>query len=431
MSNGFSMNVFLDSIGCRLNQSEIERMALQLRQAGHTLVADPEASDLVLINTCSVTTAAAADSRGKIRSAHRKNNEAQIVLTGCWSDVEPENAASLPGVTKVVPNKNKDTLVPDMLGLPHETFRRITIPRQPIPGARKRTRAFVKVQDGCNNHCTFCLATVARGAGLSQPIECIVAEIKSAIAGGVKEVVLTGAQLSAYGRDLADDIDLAYLLKTILKETDIPRIRLSSMEPWELPQEFFSVMQDSRICRQLHLPLQSGCGRTLRRMGRPYQPEEYAHIIADARETIPGLAITTDIIVGFPGETDDEFMESLEFINAMAFTKAHVFIYSPRPKTAASHLPNHVSFQIARKRSKKIRQLAEDSAHAFRSKFVGEVLTVLWETATEQSSRNWIVSGLTDNYIRVYANSDKRLQNILTDVRLTDVEYEAMRGQIV
>lgn len=406
-------------------------MAQQLRQAGHTLAANPEASDLVLINTCSVTAAAAADSRGKIRSAHRKNNQAQIVLTGCWSDVEPENAASLPGVTKVIPNDSKDTLIPDMLGLPLETFDSISIPRQPIPGIRKRTRAFIKVQDGCDNRCTFCITTVARGPSLSQPIERVVAEIQSAIAGGVKEVILTGAQLSAYGRDHADGIDLACLLQTILKETDIPRIRLSSMEPWELPEGLLSVMQNSRICRQLHLPLQSGCDRTLRRMGRPYQTEDYAHIIAAARETVPGLAITTDVIVGFPDETENEFEESVEFIDAMAFTKAHVFIYSPRPKTAASLLPNRVPFQIARQRSKKIRQVVKCSAHAFRTRFIGEVLTVLWETAMEQSSRNWKLSGLTDNYMRVYSNHDTQLLNILTDVRLTDVEGEAMRGEVV
>lgn len=425
------MNVFLDSVGCRLNQSEIERMALQLRQAGHTLVANPEASDLVLINTCSVTTAAAADSRGKVRSAHRKNLQAQIVLTGCWSEVETEVAAALPGVTKVVPNRGKDSLISDMLDLPSDAFTDKWIPRQPIPGIRKRTRAFIKVQDGCDNRCTYCLATIARGPACSQPMESILSEIQSAIAGDVKEVVLTGAHLSGFGRDQPDSLDLTCLLRTIMKHTDIPRIRLSSLEPWELPDGLLSVMHNPRICRQLHLPLQSGCDRTLRRMGRPYQADHYAKTMAHARETIPNLAITTDIMVGFPGETEDEFEQNLAFIEAMDFANAHVFIYSPRPKTAAENLPHRVPLQVARQRSQKVRQLVKCSALAYRNRFSGEILPVLWETAREQGSEGWELSGLTDNYLRVHAYGDISLLNEITGARLTDVEGEVVRGEVV
>jgi threonylcarbamoyladenosine tRNA methylthiotransferase MtaB len=190
-------------------------------------------------------------------------------------------------------------------------------------------------------------------------------------------------------------------------------------------------MHNPRICRQLHLPLQSGCDRTLRRMGRPYQADHYAKTIAHARETIPNLAITTDIMVGFPGETEDEFEQNLAFIEAMDFADAHVFIYSPRPKTAAENLPHRVPIQVARQRSQKVRQLVRCSAHAYRNRFIGEILPVLWETAREQGSEGWELSGLTDNYLRVHAYGDISLLNVITGVRLTDVEGEVVRGEVV
>jgi len=425
------MKVFLDSVGCKLNQSEIERMAHQLRQAGHKLVATPEESDLVVINTCSVTAAAAADSRSKARSVHRRNQLAQIVLTGCWSDLEPQAASALPGVTQVIPNQGKDCLIPHILGLPEDELDWKPLERQPIPGTRRRTRAFIKVQDGCDNYCAFCLATIARGPARSQPIDHVVNEIRSAIAGGVKEVVLTGAQLSAYGRDLSGCVDLTTLLHIILTETEVLRVRLSSMEPWGIPNDLFSIMQSPRICRHLHLPLQSGCDRTLRRMGRLIRSEDYARIITEAREAIPGLAVTTDVMVGFPGETEDEYAESLAFIEAMMFARAHVFVYSPRPGTAAVHLPDHVPVQVARRRSRQVREVVAHSGSMFRAKFVGEVMSVLWESAKAPSPKGWEMSGLTDNYLRVNTFSDQNIQNRLTDVHIVGVNGESLCGELV
>lgn len=425
------MKVFLDSVGCRLNQSEIERMAHQLRQAGHKLVATPEESNLVVINTCSVTAAAAADSRSVTRRVHRRNQLAQIILTGCWSDLEPQAAIALPGVTQVIPNEGKDRLIQYVLGLPDDELDWKPLERQPIPGTRKRTRAFVKVQDGCDNYCTFCLATIARGPSRSQSIDHVVDEIRSAIAGEVQEVVLTGAQLSAYGRDLPGCVDLTTLLHTILAETEVPRVRLSSMEPWGIPNGLFSIMQSPRICRHLHLPLQSGCDHTLRRMGRLIRSEDYARIITEAREAIPDLAITTDVMVGFPGETEGEYMESLAFIKAMMFARAHIFVYSPRPGTAAIQLPNRVPVQVARGRSRQVREAVALSGSIFRTKFVGEVMSVLWESASASSPKGWEISGLTDNYLRVNTFSDHNIQNRLADVHIVGVDGESLCGELV
>ncbi len=410
------MKVYLDSIGCRLNQGEIEQMARQFRQAGHELVATAEASDLVVINSCSVTAAAAADSRAHVRRAHRQNPQAGIVLTGCWSSVEPEEAAKLPGVIHVIPNPSKDSLVPDLLGLPVKTFDREPLMREPIPGKRKRTRAFIKVQDGCDNRCTFCLTTIARGAARSLPIHRVLDEVNHAIAGGAQEVVLSGVQLSAYGRDLDKNIDLVSLVESVLTHTDIPRVRLSSLEPWSLPDRFFDLWQDTRLCRHLHLPMQSGCSTTLRRMGRPITPATYAELVDSARSSIPYLALTTDLIAGFPGETDAEFAQNLDFVSRMGFSSAHVFTYSPRPGTAAARLPDQVHPRVARQRSIELREEIARSQLDFLQRYLGKTLTVLWERSTPSSGGQWEHVGLSDNYLRVIATAPSNKQNQLSRV---------------
>lgn len=425
------MKVFFDSIGCRLNQSEIERMAYQVIQAGHEPVATPEECDLAVINTCSVTAAAASDSRSKVRGVHRRNRGAQIVLTGCWSELEHDAASALPGVIQVVTNTKKDALIPFVLGLPDLEPSWGVLERRSIPGIRRRTRAFIKVQDGCDNHCTYCLPTIARGASRSRPIDAIVAEIRSAVRGGVKEVVLTGSQLSAYGFDQPEDIDLTTLIRSILDQTKISRIRLSSLEPWGLPKDLFALLRDARVCRQLHIPLQSGCNDTLRRMGRPICSEVFAGIVSEARETIPGLAVTTDILVGFPGETEKEFEVSLVFIGKMRFAGAHVFMYSPRRGTAAVHLPDHIPTQIARDRSLRVRKIVGESGHTFRTGFLGATMPVLWEKAGPSETNGWALSGLTDNYIRVRSDSSKDLQNHISQVHLLETEGETVRGELL
>ncbi len=426
------MKVYLDSVGCRLNQSELERLARQFKRAGYAIAASPKESDLVVINTCTVTSAAAADSRAKARRAHRQNPNAKIVLTGCWSSMEPAAAASLPGVTRVVPNSAKENLVDEMTAgistaLPTEPLRRVA-----LPGMRRRTRAFIKVQDGCDNHCTYCITTLARGAARSEPPEAILEDVRLAIDSGVKEIVLTGVQLSAYGEDLASDVNLLSLVQQILGKTDIARLRLSSLEPWNLPQDFFSLWENPRMCRQLHMPLQSGSQRTLRRMGRPISPADYAALIRKARQAIPDLAVTTDIIVGFPGERETDFVESLNFINAMTFSDVHVFTYSLRPGTPAASLPNRVPAQIARERAQKVKAIAAESGQTFLSQFIGRSMPVLWIRSQRMNEQQWGVSGLTDNYIRVHTSSSMDLWNQLTPVRLVSLaEQGGMQGEAI
>jgi len=261
------VKIYLDTVGCRLNQSEIERYALQFRTAGHTLVPSAEQADLVVVNTCAVTDAAVSDSRQKVRQVARVG-ASNIVLTGCWSTLDPSSAQSLPGVSQVIPNLRKDQLVAEVLQLPEETFDREFLERIPLPGARLRTRAFIKVQDGCDNRCTFCITTLARGPGRSRGLDEVLRDIRAAIAGGAQEVVLTGVHLGSWGYDFTSPGRLADLVQAILRETDIPRVRLSSLEPWDLDEDFFSLWQNRRLCRHLHLPLQSGCAATLRRMAR-------------------------------------------------------------------------------------------------------------------------------------------------------------------
>lgn len=423
------MKIYLDTIGCRLNQSEIEAYARQFRAAQHTLVATPEEADLAVINTCTVTAAAASDSRQKIRWVARAGVE-EIAVTGCWSTLSPKEAAALPAVGHVVLNEDKDNLVSDLLQIPEDVIDREPVARRPIPGARLRTRAFVKVQDGCDNRCTFCITTIARGRGQSRHVADILTDIQSAIDGQVQEIVLTGVHLGSWGRDFSHPQVLASLVKTIFREADTPRLRLSSLEPWDLDTKFFELWRDSRLCRHLHMPLQSGCESTLRRMARKTTPESFAELVGAARAAIPQVAITTDVIVGFPGESEADFRQSLEFVRNMRFAGGHVFTYSARPGTVAAEMPDQVPYPIRKERSAQMRAVLSESAIDYRTHFLGQVLPVLWESATAVGPQGWRVSGLTDNYVRVNAQAPQELWNQITPVRIIAVDANGLEGQL-
>ena len=429
------MNIYLDSIGCRLNQSEIERYARQFRAAGHSLVARPEDADMVVVNTCAVTAEAGSDSRQKIRQAAR-SGAGQIVVTGCWATLEPQAAAALPGVSQVVPNAVKDDLVLTVLQdlqpeLQLEIFDEEFIEREPIPGARLKTRAYIKAQDGCDNHCTFCITTIARGPGRSRPIPAVLNDIQAALHGGAQEIVLTGVHLGSWGHDFArGETGLKDLVLAILADTDSPRLRLSSLEPWDLDPGFFQLWQNPRLCRHLHLPLQSGCAATLRRMARKTNPESFAGLVTAARAVVPEMAITTDVIVGFPGETEPEFDESLAFVEAMQFASGHVFSYSARPGTAAARMPRQSSGPQRKARSARMRAALEGSAAAYRRRFLGQELAVLWESALSLGPQGWKVGGLSDNYLRVTALAPRHLWNQITPVRLLALAGEEVHGEI-
>jgi len=421
------MKIYLDTIGCRLNQSEIETMARQFRVAGHEIVASAEMADMAVVNTCAVTNEAAADSRGKIRQIARAGVN-EIVATGCWSTLQPKQANDLPNVMHVVANNRKDHLVADVLNLPRESFDLEPISRQPLPGLHRRTRAFIKVQDGCDNHCTFCITTIARGEGRSRPVGDVILDIQSALGGGAKEIVLTGVHLGSWGYDF--NSHLRDLIKIILRETDVPRLRLSSLEPWDLDAGFFSLWDDKRLMPHLHLPLQSGCESTLRRMARKTTPDSFRKLISAARDVMPGAAITTDIIAGFPGETEEEFAESLEFVKKMNFAGGHVFTYSPRPDTGAAKMKGQIRPELRKRRNHILQDALEASAKSYRQKFLGQTISVLWESTSEMGEWGWQMEGLTGNYLRVTALAPSPRWNQIDQVKINEYDRNRMKGVI-
>ncbi len=423
------MKVYFDSIGCRLNQSEIEKLASQFRAAGHEIVDSALQADLVVVNTCSVTAEAASDSRQKIRQASRAGVQ-EIVVTGCWATLEPENAAQLPGVTRVVMNSEKEHLTEAVLHLSPEVFDLEPLERKPLPGIHQRTRAFIKAQDGCDNFCTFCITRIARGKGRSQPVDAILADIHAARAGGAQEVVLSGVHLGSWGSDLLQTLHLKNLIERILAESDIPRLRLSSLEPWDLAQDFFELWQNPRLCRHLHLPLQSGSARTLRRMARKTNPQAYTELVGWARQVLPEMAITTDIIVGFPGETDEDFEESLAYVQALNLAAGHVFNFSPRPGTPAAQFPEQIQPKIRKERSARMRAAVAASGAAYRQQFLGQTLEVLWESASSLGPQGWGMEGLSDTYLHVRALSPENAWNQIQKVRLIETQGDGFQGII-
>jgi threonylcarbamoyladenosine tRNA methylthiotransferase MtaB len=429
------MKIYLDSIGCRLNQSEIETYARQFRAAGHTLVPTASEADLAVINTCTVTNAADSDSRGKIRHVVLAGTE-RVVVTGCWSTLNPDIAAQLPGVHQVIPNADKAHLVPDLLQIPEESFDLEPLARELIPGSRLRTRAFIKVQDGCDNRCTFCVTTIARGSGKSRSISDILSDIHAAINrdnsgdNAAKEIILTGVHLGSWGQDLSKAQNISYLVQTILKETDLPRLRMSSLEPWDLDEDFFSLWENPRLCRHLHLPLQSGSTTVLRRMARKTTPEAYAKLVTAARTACTNIAITTDLIAGFPGETDREFSETVEYIREMSFAGGHVFTYSARPGTSAAEMPEQVPFKLRKTRNAELRNVLTDSAQQYQRYFLNKTIPVLWESVTETDSNSWHLRGLTDNYLRVNTRAPSNFWNQITPVHLKEIGENGLVGEI-
>jgi len=423
------MKIYLDSIGCRLNQSEIEIMASQFRQSGHEIVVSAANADLVVINTCAVTNAAASDSRQKIRQAAKSGN-ARIIATGCWVTLEPDAAKGLPGIENIVLNQDKINLVPDLLHISPQIFDIEPIAREPLPGDHQRTRAFVKVQDGCDNFCTFCITKIARGKGVSTSISSILNEIHKAILGGVKEVVLSGVHLGSWGKDFQQKLCLSDLIKAILNDTDVQRIRLSSLEPWDLDEHFFELWTDPRICNHLHLPLQSGSDSILRRMARKTTQQSYREIIKFARDVIPDMAITTDMIIGFPGETDADFNETLDFVKEINFSGGHVFSFSARPGTPAAKYDSQTPHAIRKHRSAVLRTLFIESAHLYQLNYIGRNLDVLWESSHKTENGDFLVKGLTENYLKVSAIVPTDRWNIIENVHLERFFQDSVLGVV-
>lgn len=441
------MRINLDQIGCRLNYSEMETLAGQLRNAGHTIVATPEQAQVIIFNSCAVTAGAERDSRKRLGALQRANPQARIAVTGCWASLHPQQAAALPGVQLVASNDRKEMLAALLEPWSAELgdadllmqMQPDGVPFAPVAGnehRRSRTRAFVKVQDGCDNRCTFCIVTTLRGASRSRPLSAVVAEVQRAAEAGVMEAVLTGVHLGSYGRDLAGAArsDLKELIAALLTETDIPRLRLSSLEPWELADGFFALWSrwPGRLCPHLHLPLQAGADRQLRAMARRCTTASFRRLVEDARTAIPDLILTTDLIVGFPGETEADFAAGLAFVEEMRFAHAHLFPFSARTGTAAATFAGQLSGDVKRARLRQLQAVVAATGQQERARFLGATRPVLFEgdgqPLTDQPGRLWF--GLTDNYLRVAVVAPEAvdLHNHLLPVRLTALAGDVLHG---
>ncbi len=420
------MRVFLTTLGCRLNEAEIGELSRAFCTAGHVVVETAEEAQLLVVNTCAVTGEASRKSRKLIASLHRRNPAARLAVTGCYAELEAERAAELAGVDLVLDNRDKDHLVEivaDRLD-PESLPEPLLAPDSSAPSEehRRRTRAFVKVQDGCRNRCSYCVVTLARGEERSRPIAEAVKSVSALCDAGYKEVVLTGVHLGGYGRD--HGTNLASLVDALLADTPVPRLRLSSLEPWDLPERFWDLWQSPRLMPHVHLPLQSGCDSVLARMSRRCTTESFRTLVAEARAAIPGLTVTTDVIVGFPGETEAEFEATLDFVRELAFGHVHIFAFSPRQGTRAAMLPNRVATDTTRARSRRLHEVAAGLRTAHALGFLGQTRPVLWESGTvdEPGSRTrWL--GYTDNYLRVVSVPLQRtpLENRITPARLERV----------
>lgn len=426
------MRVRLESVGCRLNIGEVEAMARSLAAAGHRVVGPGERAELCILNTCSVTSIASKKSRQLVRQLRRSHPRAAVIVTGCDAELAPGTAREA-GVDLVVSNADKDRLL--------EIAAAAELLCEPAPdldgtglfppGGGARTRAFLKAQDGCDNRCTFCVTTIARGVGRSVPADDLVQQVRSLLELGYREVVLSGVHLGSYGHDAGNRHGLHQLLTRLLAETGVPRLRLSSLEPWDLDPSFFEAFADPRLLPHLHLPLQSGCDATLRRMARHIDRSAFSRLVADARRAVPQLALSTDVIVGFPGETEQEFEQSIAFVEEMAFSRLHIFRYSRRRGTLAAVMADQVPPQLAQERSRRMHALGGELERRFNSTLVGSIADVLWETADNLGDTlRW--SGLTPNYVRVGATTspDRDLSNRVTPVEIVALAPGGVVGQI-
>ncbi len=418
-----TIRVALDSLGCKLNQAETELLARQLAEAGYQLVSPVDEADVYILNTCTVTHIADSKSRHRLRLAHRRNPDALLVATGCYAQRAPQELAQIEGVSLVVGNNEKQHLLQLLaesgcIGNPISVQGDSTINYH----AGFRTRALVKVQDGCNSFCSYCIVPLVRGREQSLPVDQVVDEVRHRAAQGYKEVVLTGVKIGAYNYD---GVNLKGLLEHILNETDVERLRLSSLQPQEIAPELIGLWRDQRLCPHFHLSLQSGSDGVLSRMKRSYSLNDYEQSVSLIRALVPEAAITTDVMVGFPGETAEEFEGSYAFCKRMEFARIHVFSYSPRQGTQAAQLPQQVGDKVKKQRSQKMLSLAKDSAQNFSQRFLGKTMTVLFE---QQSNGIW--SGHTANYIKVYTKSNDDLTNKLLPLKLVEVRNDGVWGGI-
>jgi threonylcarbamoyladenosine tRNA methylthiotransferase MtaB len=415
------IKVALDSLGCKLNQAEIEHLSYELAAAGYNVVSPAEKHDIYILNTCTVTHVADRKTRHMLRMARRRNPDVRLVAIGCYAERMPSDLAAIEGVDLVIGNDRKSDLV-RILSASFDSSAEPSVAPSALYGKSRRTRSFIRVQDGCRNFCSYCIVPLVRSRVESVPLEKVLSLVAARVAAGFKEVVLTGTEIGTYS---SNGVDLPGLLERILDETGIARLRLSSLQPPEVTPGLIVLWRDPRFCPHFHLSLQSGSDFVLRRMKRRYDTSDYRRTVSLIRDSVPDMAVTTDIIVGFPGETEDEFAASLQFCRDMQFARIHVFPYSPRPGTAAAEMIPSVSAQVKKKRADDMLKLAGESSLAFRRNYTDKILDVLWE---QKSAGIW--SGLTGNYIRVFTKCRQDLANSLTSVKLGEIFRDGVWGEI-
>lgn len=424
------------TLGCKVNTAETEGMKRLFEKAGYEIVSEEGFANVYIVNTCTVTNMGDRKSRQMLRRAHSMNPEAIIAAVGCFAQVSPEEAARIEGVNLVVGNNRKHEIVELVEKACHDSREIYVQKREELSGYEElpvetyngHTRAFLKIQDGCDQFCSYCIIPYARGPIRSRAFDAVLREAEGFAARGFKEVVLTGIHLTSYGRK-EEGNDLETLIEAVSRIDGIERIRLGSLEPMFLTPEFIQKARSiAKLCPHFHISLQSGSRATLKRMNRKYTPQDYRGIVQALKENIPDVAVTTDVMVGFPGETDEEFEESLAFCDEMGFLWAHVFKYSPRQGTPAAKFKDQVPPEVKEERSKRMIALAERNREAFYKRFIGREEKVLFEQQVSGDSS--MMEGLTSNYLPVEVAFDEQKIGEIWTVVLEEIYGERLKGTI-
>jgi len=427
------------TLGCKVNQADTASMEQLFAQAGYTIVPFTEQADVYLVNTCVVTNMGQSKSRKIIHRAVRNNPDALVVVTGCYPQTAPEEVAAIEGVDLIIGNQDRKNIVAlvaeagkrqekKTANLVHELVKDSPFENMTAGVDAKMTRAFLKIQEGCNQFCAYCIIPYARGPLRSRSLGSITAEVEHLVAQGYKEVVLIGIHLGAYGKELPKGPKLADAVKAALAVKGLARLRLGSLESIEVDAELLQLMaSDKRFCRHLHLPLQAGADKTLKAMHRPYDGAKFKALLANIRKQIPDISITTDLIVGFPGETEEDFATSLHFAGECGFAKIHVFPYSLRKGTPAATMSEQIPAEVKNQRVEAAEAVDAKGHQAFLASLVGTETEVLWE----RKNKAGFWEGLTGNYQRVYLLSERDLTGKITNVKLEKVFEDGLRGVII
>ena len=425
------------TLGCKVNQYETEAMLELFEKEGYEKAETEDYADVYVINTCTVTHMSDRKSRQYIRRMKKKNPDAIIAVVGCYSQVSPEEILSIDEVNLVMGTNDRKKIVEEVKKI--DASRKVStvddimkvkaFEEIEINKTNGKSRAFLKIQDGCDRYCSYCIIPYARGRVRSRDLESIVKEVENLASNGYKEVVLTGIHVASYGKDIKDsDIKLLDVIKQINDIEGIERIRLSSVEPILFTDEFVEAVSTmDKVCPHYHLSLQSGCDETLKRMKRRYTTEEYKAIVDRLRAAIPNVSITTDVIVGFPGETNEEFDKTYEFLKDIELTHMHVFKYSPRKGTPAATMENQVDPSTKHDRSEKLLQLNEENFNKFGQKMLDKEFNVLFEQKVGDNK----YEGLTENYVKVIVESDNDISEQILKVKIKDVKNEFLEGILV